>query len=56
MPESTPVRSDAIGPRVLIADDQPDILEALRLNVSQMAKALGLSRGTLYRRLRRYGV
>ena len=29
--EQTPMRSDAVVPRVLIADDQPDVLEALRL-------------------------
>ena len=31
MTDSTPIRSDAPVPRVLIADDQPDVLEALRL-------------------------
>src|SRR5437773_5119855 len=31
MTDSTPIRSDAVVPRVLIADDQPDVLEALRL-------------------------
>jgi DNA-binding NtrC family response regulator len=31
MTDSTPTRSDAPIPRVLIADDQPDVLEALRL-------------------------
>src|SRR5436309_1368842 len=31
MTDSTPTRSDAAIPRVLIADDQPDVLEALRL-------------------------
>jgi len=29
--EQTPMRSEAVVPRVLIADDQPDVLEALRL-------------------------
>src|SRR4051794_17867905 len=29
--DSTPVRSETVVPRVLIADDQPDVLEALRL-------------------------
>jgi len=29
--EQTPMRSEAAVPRVLIADDQPDVLEALRL-------------------------
>ena len=29
--DSTPTRSEAVIPRVLIADDQPDVLEALRL-------------------------
>src|SRR5216683_662427 len=31
MTDSTPIRSDTPVPRVLIADDQPDVLEALRL-------------------------
>jgi DNA-binding NtrC family response regulator len=31
MTDPTPLRSDAAIPRVLIADDQPDVLEALRL-------------------------
>jgi len=31
MTDSTPTRSDAPIPRVLIADDQADVLEALRL-------------------------
>src|SRR3984893_17747120 len=31
MTDPTPLRSDAAVPRVLIADDQPDVLEALRL-------------------------
>src|SRR5207237_7752819 len=31
MTDSTPMQSDAVVPRVLIADDQPDVLEALRL-------------------------
>ena len=29
--EQTPMRSEVVVPRVLIADDQPDVLEALRL-------------------------
>jgi DNA-binding NtrC family response regulator len=29
--DGTPTRSDAVAPRVLIADDQPDVLEAIRL-------------------------
>src|SRR6266849_7505726 len=29
--DQTPMRSELAGPRVLIADDQPDVLEALRL-------------------------
>ena len=29
--EQTPMRAETVSPRVLIADDQPDVLEALRL-------------------------
>jgi len=29
--DQTPIRSETANPRVLIADDQPDVLEALRL-------------------------
>ena len=32
MTDTMPTRSDAVVPRVLIADDQPDVLEALRLS------------------------
>jgi len=28
--EHTPMRAETVTPRVLIADDQPDVLEALR--------------------------
>jgi len=31
MTDTAPIRSDVAQPRVLIADDQPDVLEALRL-------------------------
>jgi DNA-binding NtrC family response regulator len=31
MTDSTPIRAEVSTPRVLIADDQPDVLEALRL-------------------------